>query len=66
MSLKKNKRDVGKRMCSINHDKKAIFIHINKTGGSYIAGSLEKYYGFTTYYLKRPDHEQFCFIKKKK
>ncbi len=52
-------------MCSINHDKKAIFLHINKTGGSYIAGTLEKYYGFQTFYLKRPDHEQFCFIKKK-
>ncbi len=51
-------------MCSINHDKKAIFIHINKTGGSYIAGTLEKYYGFKTFYLKRPDHDQFCFNKK--
>ncbi len=50
-------------MCSINHDKKAIFLHINKTGGSYIAGSLEKYYGFQTFYLKRPDHEQFCFVQ---
>ncbi len=52
-------------MCSINHDKKAIFIHINKTGGSYIAGTLEKYYGFETFYLKRPDHDAFCFNKKK-
>jgi hypothetical protein len=52
-------------MCSIHHEKKAIFIHINKTGGSYIAGTLEKYYGFKTYYLKRPDHDTFCFNKKK-
>ncbi len=52
-------------MCSINHDKQAIFIHINKTGGSYIAGTLEKYYGFETFYLKRPDHDTFCFNKKK-
>lgn len=52
-------------MCSINHDKKAIFIHINKTGGSYIAGTLEKYYGFETFYLKRPDHDAFCFNNKK-
>lgn len=54
-------------MCSINHDKKAIYIHINKTGGSYIATNLQKYYGFTNYYLKRPDHDQFCqtFYKKK-
>ncbi len=51
-------------MCSINHDKKAIFIHINKTGGSYIAGTLEKYYGFETFYLKRPDHDSFCFNKR--
>ena len=51
-------------MCSINHDKKAIFLHINKTGGSYIAGTLEKYYGFKTFYLKRPDHDSFCFNKK--
>lgn len=47
-------------MCSINHNKKAIFIHINKTGGSYIATNLKKYYGFENYYLKRPDHNQFC------
>ena len=52
-------------MCSIHHEKKAIFIHINKTGGSYIAGTLEKYYGFQTYYLKRPDHDEFCFVQKK-
>lgn len=52
-------------MCSIHHEKKAIFIHINKTGGSYIAGTLEKYYGFKTYYLKRPDHDIFCLNKKK-
>ncbi len=51
-------------MCSINHDKKAIFIHINKTGGSYIAGTLEKYYGFETFYLKRPDHDVFCHNKR--
>ena len=47
-------------MCSINHDKKAIFIHIPKNGGSYIASLLSKNYGFKNYYLKRPDHKQFC------
>ena len=52
-------------MCSINHNKKAIFIHINKTGGSYIATNLQKYYGFTNYYLKRPDHNQFCYKSNK-
>ena len=47
-------------MCSINHSKKAIFIHIPKTGGSYIADILEKHYGFKSYYLQRPDHANFC------
>ncbi len=47
-------------MCSINHDKKAIFIHIPKNGGSYIADILSKNYGFKNYYLHRPDHERFC------
>lgn len=50
-------------MCSINHDKKAIFIHIPKNGGSYIAETLSKYYGFKNYYLQRPDHKQFCLGK---
>ena len=53
-------------MCSINHDKKAIFIHIHKTAGTTIAITLKKYYGFTPYYLRRPDHQQFCLDKKKK
>ena len=52
-------------MCSINHDKKAIFIHIPKTGGSYISNILEKYYGFKSYYLQRPDHKYFCGGKDK-
>ena len=47
-------------MCSINHSKKAIFIHIPKNGGSYIAEILGKYYGFKNYYLRRPDHTAFC------
>ena len=47
-------------MCSIHHDKKAIFIHIPKNGGSYIAEILSKYYGFKNYYLQRPDHALFC------
>ena len=56
---------VKKRMCSINHDLKAVFIHIHKTGGSYIASVLKRYYGFETYYLKRPDHETFCLSRQK-
>ena len=47
-------------MCSINHDKKALFIHIPKNGGSYIATILAENYGFKNYYLKRPDHKEFC------
>lgn len=49
-------------MCSINHDLKACYIHIPKTGGSYVSSILSKYYGFKNYYLKRPDHNQFCRI----
>jgi len=49
-------------MCSINHDLKALYIHIPKTGGSYISSILSKNYGFKNYYLKRPDHQYFCKI----
>lgn len=47
-------------MCSISHDKKAIFFHIGKTAGIYIRNTLSKYYDFNLYLLKRPDHEKFC------
>jgi hypothetical protein len=51
-------------MIYINHEKKAIFIHIPKTGGSYIGHTLEKYYGFTSYlslmYRKKKDHNILC------
>lgn len=51
-------------MLYINHELKAIFIHIPKTGGSYIGNILVKYYGFTNYLSvinnKRPDHNEFC------
>jgi len=51
-------------MIYINHDKKAIFIHIPKTGGSYIGPQLVKHYGFTSYLKmllkRRPDHNEIC------
>ena len=51
-------------MIYINHNKKAIFIHIPKTGGTYIGPTLVKYYGFTSYLPvinnRRPDHNEFC------
>jgi len=53
-------------MCSVNHDLKAIFIHVHKTGGTYVSYMLHKYYGFKNYYLRRPDHDIFCFNKEKK
>lgn len=46
-------------MCSINHNKKAVFIHIPKNGGSYIADILSKNYEFKNYYIQRPDHHIF-------
>ena len=51
-------------MIYINHEKKAIFIHIPKTAGSYVANILVKYYGFVNYLNiianKRPDHDLVC------
>jgi len=51
-------------MIYINHIKKAIYIHIPKTGGSYISDALVKYYGFINYLpllmKKRPDHDIVC------
>ena len=51
-------------MIYINHNKKAIFIHIPKTGGSYIGPTLVRYYGFTSFLPlingRRPDHNHIC------
>lgn len=46
-------------MCSINHEKKAIYLHIPKNGGLFIQNILEKYYGFKTLYFTRSDHYLF-------
>jgi hypothetical protein len=46
-------------MCSINHELKAIFIHIPKNAGSYIQTILEKYYNFKTIFFTREDHNIF-------
>lgn len=55
-------------MLYINHERKAIFIHIPKTAGSYVADILVKYYGFTNYLNvlvgKRPDHDEICNTNK--
>ena len=51
-------------MIYINHEQKALFIHIPKTGGSYIGPTLVKYYGFTSYLQlinrRRLDHDIVC------
>ena len=43
-------------MCSINHNLKAIYIHIPKNGGLYISEILEKFYNFNTYYFTAENH----------
>jgi len=53
-------------MCSINHDLKAIYIHIPKNGGLYVQNILDMCYGFKTVYFTREDHNVFdSFVDKK-
>jgi Sulfotransferase family len=47
-------------MCSINHNKKAIFIHIPKTAGIYVRSLLRENYDFDLYLCQRPDHFEYC------
>jgi hypothetical protein len=49
-------------MCSVNHDLKAIYIHIPKNGGSYIETILQKYYGFTFDYEIKSNNYGFTDV----
>ena len=46
-------------MCSINHDLKAVFIHIPKNGGLFIQNMLDTYYDFKTIYFTHENHKDF-------
>ena len=46
-------------MVSINHDLKAIFIHLPKNGGSSISSILHNHYGFDGVRAYRTDHCEF-------
>lgn len=46
-------------MCSINHDLKAIYFHVPKTGGLFVENILERCYEFKTYYFTHEQHELF-------
>jgi len=51
-------------MLFINHEKKAIYIHIPKTAGTYIGYNLITHYGFSSFLKlllkRRPDHNDVC------
>jgi hypothetical protein len=49
-------------MCSINHDLKAIFIHLPKCGGSFINTILSKYYDFEDIRLPHENHKNFNYL----
>ena len=46
-------------MCSINHELKAIYIHIPKCGGLYVQKILEACYNFKTLYFTHEKHSDF-------
>jgi len=49
-------------MCSINHDLKAIFIHLPKCGGSFTNTMLRKYYDFENIRLPNEKHRDFNYL----
>lgn len=46
-------------MCSINHELKAIYIHVPKCGGSFVGGILRNYYNFESIRLPHEKHKDF-------
>jgi hypothetical protein len=48
-------------MCSINHNLKAIYIHVPKTGGLYVEHILMRYYGFSRDYSIKCDNYGFVY-----
>ena len=54
-------------MIYINHDRRAVFVHVPKTGGSYVGPTLVQHYGFTCYLTtllsRRPDHDHVCRVR---
>jgi hypothetical protein len=49
-------------MCSINHDLKAIFIHVPKCGGSFTSRILKNYYDFESIRLPHENHKDFSSL----
>jgi len=53
-------------MCSINHDLKAIYMHIPKVAGNTIKNILEEYYNFKTMYFIDDNHSDFSIYENEK
>ena len=49
-------------MCSINHDLKAIYIHVPKCGGSFVGGILRHYYDFEGIRIPHEKHKDFSSL----
>ena len=50
-------------MCSINHELKAIYIHVPKCGGLSVQLLLDKHYGFKTAYFTHENHSDYVLDK---